>query len=102
MKMVMLLLVSMPCCPVECNRTVQMAVLLPYKGLWTAGFGISGAVPLAVNYVRTDPSFAYMRSQGYDLNYTILNCPCDQGPGLAVFAKAYASVNPVYDVFIGT
>jgi hypothetical protein len=83
------------------NRTLQLAVLLPYTGSWPVGYGISGAVPLAVNYIRTDTSFAYLRRKGYDFNYTIVDCPCDEGPGLTTFARLLLTNQPPIDVYIG-
>jgi hypothetical protein len=83
------------------NRTLQLGVLLPYTGSWPVGYGISGAVPLAVNYIRTDPSFAHLRSKGYDFNYTIVDCPCDEGPGLTTFTRMLLTNQPPIDVYIG-
>jgi hypothetical protein len=83
------------------NRTLQLAVLLPYTGSWPVGYGISGAVPLAVNYIRTDTSFAYLRNKGYDFNYTIVDCPCDEGPGLTTFTRLLLTSQPPIDVYIG-
>jgi hypothetical protein len=82
------------------GRTLQVGVLLPYTGSWPVGLGISGAVPLAIDYVRTDQDFALFRKLGYDLNYTIVNCPCDEGPGLVAFAELI-NLTPPMDVYIG-
>ena len=94
-------------CTVACDyyqvvgkRILQMGVLLPYTGSWPVGLGISGAVPLAVNFVRTDPKFEYFR-QYYELNYTIFDCPCDAGAGLVTFSKAMLKHDIQFDIFIG-
>ena len=84
----------------EGKRILQMGVLIPYTGSWPVGLGISGAVPLAINFIRTDPRFEYFR-QRYDLNYTIIDCPCDAGPGLVTFSKLMLQTDPNIDIFIG-
>ena len=84
----------------EGKRILQLGVLLPYTGSWPVGLGISGAVPMAVNFVRTDPKFEYFR-QNYDLNYTIIDCSCDAGAGLVGFAKLLLQTSPSIDIFIG-
>jgi hypothetical protein len=83
------------------NRTLQMGVLLPYTGALTTGYGISGAVPLALEYIHTDPSFSLLRDMGYEINFTIADCSCDIGPALEDFSYIYARSNPPMDVYIG-
>ena len=84
----------------EAKRILQMGVLLPYTGSLPIGLGISGAVPLAVNFISSDPRFEYFR-KNYDLNYTIVDCPCDTGPGLVAFSNTLLQTDPKIDVFIG-
>ena len=87
---------------VESSRTINMGVLLPYTGLSTPGYSISGAVPLAMEYVNSNPSLNNLKVHGYNLNFTIYNCPCDVGEGLAAFAEVYAKCSePPIDVYIG-
>lgn len=84
------------------NRTIQMGILLPFTGSLTIGQGISGAVPKAINKFNTDPSFAYLRNLNYSVNYTVVDCGCDEGVGLTAFANLYAAKNnPPIDIYIG-
>ena len=75
---------------------------MPYGGVWPIGIGISGAVPFAVEGVRSDPAFSFLRGQGFDLNYTIMDTSCDQGIGIIAFSNLLAAKNnPPIDVYIG-
>lgn len=79
---------------VRATRTLQLAALLPYTGSWPVGYGMSGAVPMAIDFINSDPSFAYIRKLGYRFNYTLVDCPCDEGPGMTSYAKLAMSDSP--------
>jgi hypothetical protein len=95
------LMVLLLACRGQQERIIQAGVLLPYSGSLSIGYGISGAVPLAIEFIQMDPSFEFFRSRGYSINFTIVDCPCDAGPGLAAFSDLYAVSNPPIDVYIG-
>ena len=84
------------------NRTLQLGVFMPYSGIWPIGVGISGAVPLAIENIRSDPAFSFLRSQGYDFNFTVQDSSCNQGVGIVAFSNFQAAKNnPLIDAFIG-
>ena len=83
------------CCREVSSTELVIGFLTPMEGAWNAGQTISGAVPVAVDFVN---SFFYKTDIAYNVSFVWRNSGCD--PGVALGAMSELLEHGV-DVFVG-